>query len=128
MRKYFSNIEPLDESGVVAWTPFVEEDQILEAYENGIFPWPESEDSVFWFSPLERGVLNFDSIHWTRKDIKFFARHNYDIRFNFDFESLIRVCAKVKKKQEGQTWITDSMIQTYCQLNERSKINSVGIL
>lgn len=127
MRKYFPNIQPIDRSGLVAWTPFIEKDQVLEAYENGVFPWPESEESIFWLSPWKRGVLNFDSVYWTRKDIKFFTRHNYSVQFNTHFESLITKCARMKKKKDGQTWITNNMIQIYCELNELSKIHSVGI-
>ena len=43
---------------------------ILEAYRQGIFPWPLSLDGVdllAWFSPDPRAILELDELHVSRR-------------------------------------------------------------
>jgi leucyl/phenylalanyl-tRNA---protein transferase len=129
--KFFVNTEPVDESGVVAWSPFIEVDQVIEAYKNGIFPWPDEEGSVFWVSPLKRGCLFFEDIKWSKSDQKFFKNNNlkplYKVKKNFNFERCIRVCAQVKEDLETATWITDDLIEVYIELNKKNIAHSYEV-
>lgn len=116
--KYFNNIEPLDETGVVAWSDFITPEHVIEAFEFGLFPWPDEENSVYWSSPIKRGVIFFDNIKWSKSDLKFFKKSDFVFRINSDFETTIRTCAGVKEKSETGTWITGNLIETYIELNE----------
>ncbi len=139
--KYFKSSEPVDPSGVVAWSPYIEPDQVIEAYENGIFPWPDQERSIYWFSPYQRGILEFQDLKWSKSDLSFFTKCNYEFKFNTNFELTIETCAEVKKnpvqklsielknnnandiqsknKIEAGTWITEDLIETYVELNKK---------
>ncbi len=117
--KYFKNYDPIDKSGAVAWSEFIEPDQVIEAYENGVFPWPDEEGSIYWFSPHKRGVLSFDDIHWSKSDLKFFQDCRYEFKINHNFKSTIETCAEVKNKIEEGTWITQDLIEAYIELNQR---------
>lgn len=124
---YFKYIEPIDESGAVAWSPFIEPDQVIEAYNHGIFPWPDEEGSIYWFSPFERGVLDFDKVMWSKSDLKFFKNCKFEFKINFDFESMIRTCAAVKVHTETSTWITEDLIAAYLTLHEKKIAQSFEV-
>jgi leucyl/phenylalanyl-tRNA---protein transferase len=117
---YFHSVEPVDSSGIVAWSPFIEAEQVIEAYEHGVFPWPEAYQSIYWFSPLKRGVLEFKDLKWTKKEIKFLNKCNFEFRINFDFEAMIKTCAEVKAEIEEGTWITEDLIEAYLELNKKN--------
>lgn len=117
MENYFESYEPVDESGAVAWSPFVDPEQVIEAYEHGVFPWPDREESIYWFSPFQRGILDFAEAKWSARDLRFFKKEPFVFRHNYDFEKTIRLCAQVKARQEGGTWITDDLIETYLILH-----------
>lgn len=124
---FFPETEPLDSSGVVSWTPDIYPDQVVEAYEKGIFPWPEKEKSILWFSPLSRGILEFDNVKWSKSDLKFFKKTDLKFYVNRDFEACIKLCAKIKELQEQGTWITKDMIRVYTELNRRGKTKSFEV-
>lgn len=127
IKKYFQSYEPIDKSGLVNWTPFIEKQQVIEAYSHGVFPWPEEEESIFWFSPLKRGILQFDNVKWSRSDYKFFKNCNYEFKYNFNFENVIRTCAKVKIELEKGTWITNDLIETYLELHKMGLAQSFEV-
>ena len=56
---------PLDslEGGIVAVGLEPTVSHLLEAYSFGIFPWPHEGMPLLWFSPDERGVLDFNEFH-----------------------------------------------------------------
>lgn len=124
MKSYFESYEPMDKSGVVLWTPFVEAAQVIEAYQNGVFPWPEAQQSVFWFSPLRRGVLDFKDYSLNRSTQRSFRKNAFEFKVNFDFKKMIETCAEVKTENESETWITEDLIETYCELHKQGWVHS----
>lgn len=124
MESYFENYDPIDSSGIVTWTPYIYPEQVIEAYQNGVFPWPESEQSIFWFSPLKRGVLQFSDFQLSRSTFRSFRKQNFEFRINDNFPAFIAKCAEVKKQTEEDTWITRDLMQTYIQLNEMGTVYS----
>ncbi len=119
--KYFKNFDPVDDSGVVAWSDFIEPEQVLEAYAGGMFPWPDQEKSIYWFSPWHRGVLDFTNVYWTKKELKFFKKCNYEFKVNCNFELTLKTCAEAKIKLTKGTWITPDLIAAYLLLHLKDK-------
>lgn len=124
MERYFEHYEPIDDSGIVTWTPYIYPEQVVEAYQNGVFPWPDTEQSIFWFSPLKRGVLEFSDFKLSRSTYKAFRKKNFELKINYDFPAFIRRCADVKKQTEKDTWITEDLMETYAQLQEQGWVYS----
>lgn len=116
--RYFKSYEPIDKSGAVAWSDYIEADQVIEAYNHGVFPWPDQEKSIYWFSPLRRGVLDFKDLHWSKSDLKFFKDCKFQFKMNQNFVHTIETCAKVKNEIEDGTWITEDLINAYIELNQ----------
>jgi len=123
----FPSPESADENGIVATGGDLELPSLLLAYSQGIFPWPISEDfPLAWFSPDPRGVLHFKDLHISRSTQKIINRNTFEIRFNSNFESVIKECASSNNRKEGnQTWITDDIIHAYLELHRHGYAYSV---
>lgn len=106
------------EEGLVAVDGELEVDWLVSAYEQGIFPWPHEGYPLLWFSPPKRGVLDFKDLHLPHSFKKWVRKNESDIevRWNGDFESVIRACALQKRTGQKGTWITKDMIMAYIRL------------
>ena len=52
---------------------------------------------------------------------------SFEITINRNFKDVIKACANVKRNAQSGTWITDEMIQTYCDLHQRGIAKSVEV-
>ena len=122
----FPPVESADEHGLLALGGDLEIDSILLAYSRGIFPWPISEEyPIAWFSPDPRGILAFKQLHLSKSLRKFLKKNPYEIRFNTNFEEVIRSCSKVPRSDNQGTWITEDIIKSYIELHKEGYAYSV---
>lgn len=110
----FPPIESASPEGLLAVGGNLDAETLFTAYSQGIFPWPISNDSpLTWFSPDPRGILFLKDFHLSKSFIKFLKSNPYTIKFNSDFEAVLRNCAQAKRKHEEGTWITEDIIKGY---------------
>lgn len=110
----FPNPNYADESGILAIGGDLKISRLLNAYNNGIFPWPYKDYPLLWFSPTKRAILfpqNFIVSRSLKKSIK-----RYEVRFDTKFEDVIKWCANVKRKDDNGTWINKDVIKAYIEL------------
>jgi leucyl/phenylalanyl-tRNA--protein transferase len=100
--------------------------RLLSAYSHGIFPWYEDGQPVLWWSPDPRLVLYPGKLHVSRSLARLVANHPYRISLDEDFESVIRACAKPRRRGAG-TWITESMVSAYTELHARGYAHSIEV-
>ncbi|MBA3320751.1 MAG: leucyl/phenylalanyl-tRNA--protein transferase [Pyrinomonadaceae bacterium] len=100
-------------------------ENLLGAYRRGIFPWPIEGWPLTWFCPAERAILEFENLHVPRSLIKERRSAKFRFTINQDFSSVIRHCARVKRKDEMGTWITTPMIRAYCELHRLGHAHSI---
>jgi leucyl/phenylalanyl-tRNA--protein transferase len=107
-------------------------DILLAAYTQGVFPWFKSDaEPVAWWSLDPRFVLIPSEFH-VPKRLQRFMTHNQkqpaEERFIYTtdraFESVISLCAGVKRQGQSGTWITKKMIDAYCTLYEHGLAHS----
>jgi leucyl/phenylalanyl-tRNA--protein transferase len=92
--------------------------RIINAYENGIFPWYiDDYNYIHWFSPQKRMVLKPNEMKVSKSLRKSIKNRGFVIKSNENFEAVIRACAEVKRKHENSTWISDEFIQAYINLH-----------
>jgi len=91
--------------------------RLLEAYRRGIFPWFSEGDPILWWSPDPRMVLFPDEVKVSRSLAKALRNRRYEIRFDHDFEGVIRACSAPRDEQPG-TWITPEMRGAYLKLHQ----------
>lgn len=105
------------EDGLLCVGGDLEPETLLEAYSIGVFPWPQEGLPLLWFSPAERGILEFSRLHWPRRFLRELRKPGYEITFNRAFDEVIEACAKAKRKGEAGTWILPSMAKAYSRLH-----------
>ena len=111
--------------GIVAIGGDLHPDSVMAAYRQGIFPWPVERLPLLWFSPPERGVLEFAELHLPRS-LKG-ARRAGGLAFTIDraFSAVIRGCATSPRPGQHGTWITPAVISAYTRLHRLGIAHSV---
>jgi leucyl/phenylalanyl-tRNA--protein transferase len=102
---------------------------VLTAYSQGIFPWPivdHGYEILAWFSPDPRAIIELDQLYVSRRLARRIRSGRFQVTCNRNFEGVIRRCAE-PRAQEGDTWITDDMIHTYCQLHAQGHAHSIEV-
>ncbi|XPS41022.1 leucyl/phenylalanyl-tRNA--protein transferase [Aliarcobacter butzleri] len=93
--------------------------RLLNAYENGIFPWfIDDLGYIHWFSPQKRMVLYPENFKVSKSLKKSITNKGFIVKSNENFEEVIRSCAKIKRKHEDGTWISEEFIKAYTNLHE----------
>lgn len=91
--------------------------RLLEAYRNGIFPWPVDEDEpLYWWSPDPRYVLRPERLHVSRRLVRTIRQGRFRVTFDTAFDRVIRECGRSVPKRPS-TWITPAMVEAYCELH-----------
>ena len=98
--------------------------RLIHAYKRGIFPWYEEDQPILWWCPNPRSVIFPDQLIISRSLRKILRKKHFNVTFDQDFEGVIRACA-APRQDSDDTWITEEMIQAYCQLHEAGFAHSV---
>jgi leucyl/phenylalanyl-tRNA--protein transferase len=119
----FPDPRELEEDVVAVGTDF-SPGTLLEAYREGIFPWPHGR-VVAWFSPDPRAVLPLEApLHWSRSLRRTLRHHPYEVTVDAAFAEVMRTCGS--ERSEG-TWITPGMLAGYTRLHELGWTHSVEV-
>ncbi len=114
------------EQGLVCIGGNLEVETLRRAYRLGIFPWPQEDYPMMWFSPDPRGVLDFTKLHWPKRFLRELKTSNFEVTIDRAFAEVIRACAKAPRKPQADaapaasvatmTWILPDMIDAYIAL------------
>lgn len=114
----FPTLDMMDDDLVAVGGDFHPQ-RLINAYENGIFPWFIDEyNYIHWFSPQKRMVLYPDEMKVSKSLKRVINNKGYVIKSNERFGDVIRSCANIKRKHEDDTWISQEFIYAYTQLFE----------
>ena len=116
-----------DEDGLLAVGGDLSTARLKLAYGQGIFPWYSDDEPILWYSPHERFVIFKEEIHISRSMVDLIRSGIYQVSWDQDFEGVITQCAKVKRKGQNGTWITQDMIDAYTALHKEGVAHSVEI-
>ena len=124
----FPPVEDADEDGVLCYGGHLSPGVVLEAYRNGIFPWPHRDCPLLWFAPPERAVLCFDEFHINARTKRDLRKQNFRITFDEAFSKVIAACAAPRfyegEWEEG-TWINPEVVACYTELHYYGWVHSV---
>lgn len=124
---YFPSARAQTQEGIIAIGGDFSVDILLEAYTKGIFPWPQAELSeILWFSPEQRGVLDFSELHIAQSLQKFAKRHQH-LKFTVGgaFQEVMLACQQQQRPGQQGTWILPEMIAAYTELFNQGHAISV---
>ena len=114
----------IDAPGLLAAGADLSPQRLLLAYQNGIFPWFSEGQPILWWSTDPRMVLYTDHFKISdslKKTLRRVERSRteggrWDVRFDSDFEGVMRACAAPRKDGPG-TWISQEIIDGYTGLH-----------
>lgn len=106
-------------AGLVAFAGDLSVERILLAYRSGIFPW--SVDPITWWSPVRRGVFEWDKLHVPRSLARTLRKNPFEVTRDRAFRRVMEGCAA---REEG-TWIAPEFIDAYTRLHEAGHAHSV---
>jgi leucyl/phenylalanyl-tRNA--protein transferase len=100
--------------------------RLLDAYRQGIFPWYNEGDPIFWWSPDPRTVFIPSQFKVSTSLNIVLRKHQFDVAFDRDFEQVMRCCAAPREGANG-TWISEDIIAAYCELHRIGHAHSVEV-
>lgn len=102
--------------------------RLLNAYENGLFPWfIDDYNYINWYSPQKRMILYPNDLKVSKSLKKSIKNRGFEIKSNTNFENVIKNCQKVKRKHENDTWIDDNFIKAYTLMHTLEFANSIEV-
>ncbi len=124
--EYFPFPEPEDACGsVVAVGGNLSPGMIVSAYTQGIFPWFNDDDPLYWQSPDPRFVILPESFHVPSRLERTVKKSPFQIRTDTAFERVIGCCSGVVRKNQQGSWITEDMMDAYIELHHEGLAHSV---
>jgi leucyl/phenylalanyl-tRNA--protein transferase len=123
----FPNPELADPDGFLAVGGDLSPERLLLAYRNGIFPWFSEDDPICWYSPHERCVIYPDDVIISKSMKKVLNSGTFKLTFDQAFKDVIVNCAKIGRKDQPGTWITEEMQLAYHNLHLKGYARSVEV-
>jgi leucyl/phenylalanyl-tRNA---protein transferase len=121
----FPDPEMADEDGLLCIGVNLEVNTLIDAYYHGVFPWPQKDLPVLWFSPPMRGILNFNELHISKRLYRFKTSWKGEFRIDTAFEEVINSCKLQKRPGQNGTWILSDMVSAYTELHYAGYAHSV---
>ena len=121
----FPNVDTAltEPDGLLAASERLTAELVTEAYSQGIFPWYSDGQPVLWWSPNPRCVLYPEKFHISRSFKRRLNNNPFEIKTDTAFRDVMLACAEPRARdkdpEEAGTWITQAMLDTYCELHEQ---------
>ncbi|MBT4694960.1 MAG: leucyl/phenylalanyl-tRNA--protein transferase [Planctomycetaceae bacterium] len=125
-----------NEFGVVAVGGSLSSRWVLNAYAQGVFPWPldlghDTEEKLLgWFCPDPRAVLLPADLHIPRRLGRKIRSGRFSVTSDRAFGAVISACSgprKIEGEVEAGTWITEEMKSVYTSLYEKGIAHSIEV-
>ncbi|UUF16138.1 MULTISPECIES: leucyl/phenylalanyl-tRNA--protein transferase [Flavobacterium] len=126
-RLYFPPVSEADDEGILAVGGDLSPERLKLAYNNGIFPWFNEGESILWWAPDPRMVLFLDELIVSKSMRNILNRNIFTVTFNTRFKEVILNCQKILRDGQDGTWISDEMIEAYCELHKEGIAKSVEV-
>ena len=101
-------------------------ERLLLAYRNGIFPWYEGED-ILWWSPDPRFVLFPSEIKISKSVKPLLNRNAFDFTINKAFKDVIGRCKKIYRPGQEGTWITKEVEEAFIRMHQLGYAHSAEV-
>lgn len=98
---------------------------LVSAYTQGIFPWFNEDDPLYWQSPDPRFVILPETFHVPSRLARSLKASPVEVKTDTSFDRVIRYCSSVSRPGQDGTWITDDMIEAYGELHRLGVAHSV---
>lgn len=115
------------EDGILAIGGDLSPDRLILAYSNGIFPWYNEDEPIFWHAPKERFVLFPENLKLSKSTKQLLKKNPFEITVNENFEGVITACKEIYRPNQDGTWITPEMKEAYIKLHHLNFATSIEV-
>lgn len=125
----FPPVTMADEDGLLMFGGELSVSTLIEAYRQGIFPWPIVDgdmELLSWWSPDPRAIVPLEQFHASRRVLRRIRRNEFNVTFDMDFPAVITACAS-PRCDEGDSWITEEIENAYAELYATGFAHSVEV-
>lgn len=126
-RLEFPPVDKTDAEGLLAVGGDLSPERLLLAYQNGIFPWFNEDSLILWWAPDPRMVMQPSNIKISNSMQQVLRSGRFTLTKNTCFEEVLNQCAKVKRRGQNGTWITDDMKKAYLKLHQKGYAKSYEV-
>ena len=123
----FPEVDKATEDGLLAVGGDLSANRLLTAYQKGIFPWFEDDNTILWWSPDPRFVLFPKDLKVSKSMKQVIRNTDFVVTVNKDFNAVIAACAAAKRPGQDDTWITNGMIEAYTNLHQLGYAKSIEV-
>jgi leucyl/phenylalanyl-tRNA--protein transferase len=119
-----------DPQGLLAVGGDLSVPRLLNAYQQGIFPWYSEDEPILWWAPSPRMVLQPQQVHISKSMAKLIRQQRFQITYDSAFERVIVHCANTPRPQQADaeaTWIIDEMQEAYTDLFHAGYAHSIEV-
>jgi len=113
-------------NGLLAVGGDLSANRLINAYQQGIFPWYEDPQPIMWWSPDPRSVLFPVELRVSRSLRKTMRNSEFRVRTDTAFHRVVASCAAPRSTESG-TWITNAMGRAYMELHRRGYAHSIEV-
>ena len=124
---FFPPVSEANKDGILAIGGDLTPARLQLAYKSGIFPWFEDGEPIIWWSPNPRMVLFLDELIVSKSMRNILNRNIFKITFNQNFREVISNCQNIKREGQNGTWITNDIIDAYCELHQLGIAKSIEV-
>lgn len=124
---YFPPVEQTSPEGILAIGGDLSIERLLLAYNKGIFPWFDDGDPILWWCPEQRMVLFPEEFRPSKSMRNILNRNTFKVTFNKAFRDVMLNCQQIYRPGQYGTWISDEILEAYCQLHKMGKAKSVEV-
>ena len=122
----FPPVHLSEPDGLLAIGGDLSRERLLLAYRNGIFPWYEGED-ILWWCPDPRFVLLPSALKINKTTKAQLKKNVFDFTVNQAFPQVIHHCKKIERAGQDGTWITNEVERAYTQLHQLGYAHSAEV-
>lgn len=99
-------------------------EDLLTGYANGIFPMADARNDpeAKWYTSRRRGIIPLDKFRVSSNVQRIIRNRHYHVKFDYKFRKVMEACA-----DRDSTWISDEIIDSYCDLHELGHAHSVSV-
>lgn len=124
---YFPPVATASNEGILAVGGDLEIERLILAYKSGIFPWFDNNDPILWWAPTKRMVVYPSQYVISKSNRNLLNQKKFEVTFNKCFKAVVLHCQNIKRKGQQGTWISDEIVNKYCQLHEIGIAKSVEV-
>ena len=116
-----------DPDGLLAIGSHLSPENLLLAYQFGIFPWTHEEEPLLWWFTHPRFVLFPENLKIKKSLRSVINKEEFEISFDTQFEEVIEICQTINRKDQHDTWITSDLKQCFIKLHKEGVAHSVEV-